>query len=163
MMNNQYNQEEIEKLRDLIKDIDTAMFTTSTPEGLISRPMMTQEVEFDGDLWFFTMKDTEKYREILHESDVNVSYAGKSYVSVSGKVEVVEDMNKKRELWNKAYEKMLDTSYDDPNVVLLKVNVRSAEYWETGSVTKNAVNLFKKMTGNDEMDPADMNKTIKFQ
>ena len=161
MMNN-YNKEEIEKLRDLIKDIDTAMLTTSTPEGLLSRPMMTQEVEFDGDLWFFTMKDTDKYREILHDSEVNVAYAGKSYVSVSGKVEVVEDINKKSEYWNKAYEKMLDTTVDDPNLVLLKVNVRSAEYWETGSMTKNAVNLFKKMTGSDEKDPSDMNKTIKF-
>ena len=159
---NNYNTEEIEKLRDLIKDIDTAMLTTSTPEGLISRPMMTQEVEFDGDLWFFTMKDTDKYREILHDSEVNVAYAGKSYVSVSGKVEVVEDVNKKSEYWNKAYEKMLDTTVDDPNLVLLKVNVRSAEYWETGSMTKNAVNLFKKMTGSDERDPSDMNKTIKF-
>ena len=160
---NNYNREEVEKLRDLIKDIDTAMLTTSTPEGLIARPMMTQEVEFDGDLWFFTMKDTDKYREILHDSEVNVSYAGKSYVSVSGKVEVVEDVDKKREYWNKAYEKMLETTVDDPNLVLLKVNVRSAEYWETGSVTKNAVNLFKKMTGKDEKDPADMNETIKFQ
>ena len=159
---NNYNKEEIEKLRDLIKDIDTAMLTTNTPEGLISRPMMTQEVEFDGDLWFFTMKDTDKYREILHDSEVNVAYAGKSYVSVSGKVEVVEDVNKKSEYWNKAYEKMLDTTVDDPNLVLLKVNVRSAEYWETGSMTKNAVNLFKKMTGSDERDPSDMNKTIKF-
>ena len=160
---NNYNREEVEKLRDLIKDIDTAMLTTSTPEGLIARPMMTQEVEFDGDLWFFTMKDTDKYREILHDSEVNVSYAGKSYVSVSGKVEIVEDVDKKREYWNKAYEKMLETTVDDPNLVLLKVNVRSAEYWETGSVTKNAVNLFKKMTGKDEKDPADMNETIKFQ
>ena len=159
---NNYNKEEIDKLRDLIKDIDTAMLTTSTPEGLISRPMMTQEVEFDGDLWFFTMKDTDKYREILHDSEVNVAYAGKSYVSVSGKVEIVEDINKKSEYWNKAYEKMLDTTVDDPNLVLLKVNVRSAEYWETGSMTKNAVNLFKKMTGSDERDPSDMNKTIKF-
>ena len=159
---NNYNKEEIEKLRDLIKDIDTAMLTTSTPEGLLSRPMMTQEVEFDGDLWFFTMKDTDKYREILHDSEVNVAYAGKSYVSVSGKVEVVEDINKKSEYWNKAYKKMLDTTVDDPNLVLLKVNVRSAEYWETGSMTKNAVNLFKKMTGSDEKDPSDMNKTIKF-
>ncbi len=160
---NNYNREEVEKLRDLIKDIDTAMLTTSTPEGLIARPMMTQEVEFDGDLWFFTMKDTDKYREILHDSEVNVSYAGKSYVSVSGKVEIVEDVDKKREYWNKAYEKMLETTVDDPNLVLLKVNVRSAEYWQTGSVTKNAVNLFKKMTGKDEKDPADMNETIKFQ
>lgn len=64
-MSNMINQEEIETLRELIKDIDTAMLTTVTEEGLVSRPMKTQEVEFDGDLWFFTKKETAKYEEIL--------------------------------------------------------------------------------------------------
>lgn len=55
-MSNMIKQEEIETLRELIKDIDMAMLTTATEEGLVSRPMKTQEVEFDGDLWFFTKK-----------------------------------------------------------------------------------------------------------
>jgi general stress protein 26 len=71
-------QEELETLRELIKEVDTAMLTTVSEEGLVSRPMKTQEVEFDGDLWFFTKKETDKYEEILHDKDVNVAYAGKS-------------------------------------------------------------------------------------
>lgn len=55
-MSNMINQEELETVRELIKDIDTAMLTTVTEEGLVSRPMKTQEIEFDGDLWFFTKK-----------------------------------------------------------------------------------------------------------
>ena len=47
-------QDEMETLRELIKDVDTAMLTTVTEEGLVSRPMKTQDVEFDGDLWFFS-------------------------------------------------------------------------------------------------------------
>ena len=58
-------QEEMETLRELIKDIDTAMLTTVSDEGLVSRPMKTQEVEFDGDLWFFTKKETNKFKEII--------------------------------------------------------------------------------------------------
>ncbi|SEI91390.1 Pyridoxamine 5'-phosphate oxidase like [Bhargavaea ginsengi] len=58
-------QEEMETLRDLIKGVDTAMLTTVSDEGLVSRPMKTQEVEFDGDLWFFTKKETDKYKEIV--------------------------------------------------------------------------------------------------
>ena len=157
-----YNKEGIEKLRELIKDIDTAMLTTRAPEGLVSRPMQTQEVEFDGDLWFFTRKDTDKYQETLVDNDVNVSYAGKSYVSIRGKVEIVDDLAKKKELWNKVYEKIMDASYDDPNVVLLKVKTEAAEYWESGSITKNIVNIFNKMTGHNEKDPAEMNKTIEL-
>ncbi|KKK36712.1 general stress protein [Mesobacillus campisalis] len=157
-----YHQEEVEKLRELIKDIDTAMLTTKAPEGLVSRPMKTQDVEFDGDLWFFTKKDTDKYQEFLMDADVNVAYVGDSYVSVSGKAEIVEDLEKKKELWSTAYEKIMQTTYDDPNVILVKVHAEAAEYWETGSITKQAVFMLKRMTG-QEADSANINETIELE
>ncbi|MBU8772680.1 pyridoxamine 5'-phosphate oxidase family protein [Cytobacillus oceanisediminis] len=160
-MSNMMNQEEIETLRELIKDIDTAMLTTVTEEGLVSRPMKTQEVEFDGDLWFFTKKETNKYDEILHDQDVNVAYAGKSYVSVRGKAEIVEDLDKKKELWSKAYEEIMQTSYDDPNVVLIKIKAEAVEYWETGNLTKKAAFLFKRMTGQSSKS-TDVNETVEL-
>ena len=46
-------EEHVAKVRQLIKESDIALLTTVTPDGLETRPMMTQEVEFDGDLWFF--------------------------------------------------------------------------------------------------------------
>ena len=160
-MSNMIKQEEIETLRELIKDVDTAMLTTLTEEGLISRPMKTQEVEFDGDLWFFTKKETDKYKEILHDQDVNVAYAGKSYVSVRGKAQIVEDIEKKKELWSKAYEKIMQTSYDDPNLILIKVKAEAAEYWETGNFTKKIAFLYKRMTGKNS-ESTDVNETIEL-
>ncbi|WP_010096948.1 pyridoxamine 5'-phosphate oxidase family protein [Ornithinibacillus scapharcae] len=160
-MFNMMEQEDLETIRELIKDIDTAMLTTVTEEGLVSRPMKTQEVEFDGDLWFFTKKDTSKYEEILHDQDVNVAYVGKSYVSIRGRTEIVEDLNKKKELWSKAYEKIMQTSYDDPNVVLIKVKVEAAEYWDTGNLTKKVAYLYKRMTGQDSKS-TDVNETVEF-
>lgn len=160
-MANTIKKEELETLRELIKDVDTAMLTTVTEEGLVSRPMKTQEVEFDGDLWFFTKKETEKYEEILDDQDVNVAYAGKSYVSVRGKAEIVEDLEKKKELWSKAYEKIMQTSYDDPHVVLIKVKTEAAEYWETGNLTKQIAFFYKRMAGKDA-ESADVNETIEL-
>ncbi|AIF66510.1 general stress protein [Terribacillus saccharophilus] len=154
-------QEELETLRDLIKDVDTAMLTTVTEEGLVSRPMKTQEVEFDGDLWFFTKKETDKYKEILHDKDVNVAYAGKSYVSVRGRAEIVEDLNKKKELWSKTYEKIMQTSYDGPTVVLIKVKAEAAEYWDTGNFKKQIAFLYKRMKGQSS-ESTDVNETIEF-
>lgn len=154
-------QEELETLRDLIKDVDTAMLTTITEEGLVSRPMKTQEVEFDGDLWFFTKKETDKYKEILHDKDVNVTYAGKSYVSVRGRAEIVEDLNKKKELWSKTYEKIMQTSYDDPTVVLIKVKAEAAEYWDTGNFKKQIAFLYKRMKGQSS-ESTDVNETIEL-
>lgn len=160
-MKNTIKQEELETLRDLIKDIDTAMLTTISKDGLISRPMKTQEVEFDGDLWFFTKRETDKYREILHEKDVNVAYVGKSYVSVRGRAEIVEDLNKKKELWSKAYEKLMQTTYDDPDIILIKVKAEAAEYWETGNLKKQIVFLYKRMTGQNS-ESTDVNETIEL-
>jgi len=160
-MANMMNQNEIETLRELIKDVDTAMLTTVTEEGLVSRPMKTQEVEFDGDLWFFTKKETNKYEEIVHNQDVNVAYVGKSYVSIRGKAEIVEELGKKKELWSKVYETIMHTSYDDPNLILLKVNVEAAEYWEQGNFIKKIGFYYKRMTGQSSKS-TDINETIEL-
>lgn len=161
-MSKMLKQDEVETLRELIKDVDTAMLTTVTEEGLVSRPMKTQEVEFDGDLWFFTKKETNKYEEILHDQDVNVAYAGKSYVSVRGRAEIVEDLHKKKELWSKAYEQIMQTTYDDPNVVLIKVKAEAAEYWETGNFIKKVAFMYKRMTGQSS-ESTDINETIELE
>jgi general stress protein 26 len=160
-MANIMKQNDIDTLRELIKDVDIAMLTTATEEGLVSRPMKTQEVEFDGDLWFFTKKETDKYDEILNNQDVNVAYVGKSYVSVRGRAEIVEDLNKKKELWSKVYEKIMQTSYDDPNVILIKVNVEAAEYWEVGNFIKKIAFYYKRMTGKN-VKSTDINETIEL-
>ena len=160
-MSNMMKQEDLETIRELIKDVDIAMLTTITEEGLVSRPMKTQEVAFDGDLWFFTKKDTNKYEEILHEKDVNVAFVGKSYVSVRGRTEIIEDLQKKKELWSKAYEKIMQTTYDDPNVILLKVTTEAAEYWDTGNFTKKIAYIYKSMTGKNPKS-TDINETVEF-
>ncbi|MBP2002252.1 general stress protein 26 [Paenibacillus shirakamiensis] len=155
------NQEAVETVRDLIKDIDTAMFTTLTPEGIVSRPMKTQEVEFDGDLWFITKKETNKYQELLQNSKVNIAYVDKSYVSLRGEAELIQDPAKVKEFWNVAYEKLLDVSYDDPSLVLIKVKAETAEYWEAGKKIKLVKHLFQKMTGKESED-AELNNTVEL-
>lgn len=161
-MNQSMNENKYEVLYELIKDIDIAMLTTHTEEGLVSRPMKTQDVEFDGDLWFFSKKDTSKYHEILHDSDVNVAYVGKSYVSIRGKAQIVEDIKKKKELWNKMNEKIMQTTYDDPTIILIKVDVQAAEYWEQENMLERMAYYFKRMTGK-EMKKDDGNVTLDFE
>ncbi|MDQ0428642.1 general stress protein 26 [Planomicrobium stackebrandtii] len=158
------NLESIQTVNKLIKDIKVAMFTTiSSDNKIISRPMQTQEVEFDGELWFLTMKDTEKYEEIISNPNVNLAYAGSSYVSISGTAEFIEDAAKKKEYWNPIFDKMLDTSYDDPNVVLIKVDADSAEYWDSGNTLKSVKTFVKKLTNKDtEKDRKEINDTVDF-
>lgn len=160
-----HDQEALKTIRKLIKNIDIAMLTTVSEDGLVSRPMQTQEVEFDGDLWFLSKKDTEKYEELLRNSEVNVAYVGKSYVSMRGKAEVLDNRDrindKIQELWSPMYEKILETTSDDPNLFLIKVNVEAAEYWEAGNLFKMGRFFFKRMLGQNTED-SELNQTVEL-
>jgi hypothetical protein len=53
--------EQVKKVADLAKGIRIGMLTTVDADGhFISRPMAQQEVEFDGDLWFFAERGSRK-------------------------------------------------------------------------------------------------------
>lgn len=96
--------DDLKKIRELVKDIDFCMLTTVDEEGNPhSRPMsLNREVDFDGDLWFFTYASTHKVDEVAKRPKVNASFADPSdqrYVSMTGTAEVVRDRKKMEELW----------------------------------------------------------------
>ncbi|ACT02771.1 pyridoxamine 5'-phosphate oxidase family protein [Paenibacillus sp. JDR-2] len=158
---NSNNQEAIEKIRELIKDIKIAMLTTVSEEGLVSRPMKTQDVDFDGSLWFLTKKDTDKFHELLQNKQVNVAYADKSFVSIRGVAELVDSTDKIKEFWNKAYEEILETTYDDPSLVLIKVDAEAAEYWDSGNKFKMVKFLFNRLMGKNT-EGTELNQTVEM-
>ncbi len=143
------NSDSIQKIRQLIKDIDFAMLTTIDSEGkLHSRPMSTnKEVEFNGDVWFFTYASSLKVNEINQRHEVNVSYADpkkQSYVSLTGTAEIVRDRQKLEELWQPQLKAWFPKELEEPDIALLKVNVEKAEYWDSpSSVVANAISLVK--------------------
>ena len=156
-------QESIEKLRSLIEDIDTAMLTTIDGGVLRSRPMQTQETEFDGDLWFFTSSDTHKTEEIEKDNRVSVSYAKPSdniYVSVSGRAEVVRNRAKIEQLWNPAYKAWFPEGLNDTNLILLKISVEQAEYWDSSSSAVVHVYGFVKALATGERAEGGENEKI---
>lgn len=153
--NAQGNEEALETLKKIIEGADVAMLATVNAEGkIISRPMKLQEVAYDGDIWFLTRTDTDTYEDVVRSPSVNVIIADKSYASISGTAEIVNDVAKIKEFWNKAYEVMFDLQPDDPKLILIKVSSDTAEYWATGSLVKSAYNFAKKVIGNDsEVEP----------
>ncbi len=122
------------KFVELVKGVKFAMLTTQTPEGhLRSRPMYTQDAEFDGELWFFTDGASGKVDEIHDHPQVNVAYAkpeANTFLSVTGKAEVVKDQQKIHEYWNPMLKAFFPDGPDDPDLVLLRVAVEDAEYWQ---------------------------------
>lgn len=126
--------EQVKRLAELIKDVRIAMLTTARPDGrLVSRPLGTQEVEFDGDLWFATGADSAKVAEIAANPYVNVSYESTSantFVSVSGRAEVLDDRAMVEKLWSPSMKLFFPGGKDDPNLRLIRVKAETAEYWD---------------------------------
>ena len=139
----QSRQESIKKINELTEGIDFCMMTTIDSGIMRSRPMSTQEFDFDGDLWFFTSDNTHKISEIEKDDRVNVAYSkpdDNTYVSISGKAEIVKDRAKTEELWSPVLKAWFPEGLDDPHLCLLKVGVEQAEYWDAPS--SSIVQLF---------------------
>jgi len=126
----------VAKLNELIRGIDFAMLTTIRTNGrLYSCPMAAEPVDNDGVLWFFSSNNTEKVEAIKSDARVNLAYSDSSshrYISVTGNAEPVRDHVKARQFWKPLYNAWFPMGLQDPNLILLKVNVQAAEYWDQG-------------------------------
>ena len=135
------------KLWDLIKDIKFAMFTARHGDGqLHSRPMTTQNGDADrgGVLWFFMSRSGTPVADFEEHPEVSVTYAdpGKdAYVSISGAARVVEDLERKKAMWNTPAEAWFPGGPIDSDLALVAVLIAEAEYWDSKS--NQAVQLFK--------------------
>lgn len=156
-------EEGIEKLRELIREAKFCMFATVDSEGnLRSRPMAVQQTEYDGDLWFFTGKSTDKTIEIRSQDRVNLSFSNpddQEYVSISGTAELVDDRAKAEELWNPFYRTWFPKGLDDPDLTLIRVRVDRAEYWDApNSAVVHLYGVVKAMVTGERPSPGDHQK-----
>jgi general stress protein 26 len=134
MSENLTRPQAILKISELIKDIRIAMLSTVTPQGTIhSRPMATQENDFQGDLLFLTRQESSKTDEIAHKSQVTVNYVDtkhQRFVCLSGLASLSRDQATIHELWNPLYKAWFPEGEHDPQITVIRVSVDHAEYWE---------------------------------
>lgn len=131
-------EEQIEFLYKKLESIRFGMLSTIDPnKGLIrSRPMTNKLVDRNGTLWFMTSDEAAAAFEVNRDQHVNVSYTESSdnlFISVSGSGTVVRDRAKIHELWHALDKAWFPEGVDDPHIVLIRVDVTAAEYWDTPS------------------------------
>ena len=136
----QRRADDLQKLRELVKEIDFCMLTTVDEKGdLHSRPMSSNgDIDHNGDIWFFTSASSHKVSEIEKLPKVNVSFAdpdNQHYISISGNAQLVRDQNKIEELWRPEFKMWFPEGKDDPDIALLRVSLEKAEYWDSPSST----------------------------
>ena len=132
---------ELEKLYEHMDDIEIAMMTTRRADGhLQSRAMATQKRAEGADLWFVTLADTQKLRDLGVDPHINLSYykdRTREWVSVSGIARITGDRAKIHEVyapdWKVWFPKGDDPRHgtpDDPRMVLIGVDVHAAVFLE---------------------------------
>ena len=150
MATHEKQEENVRKLNEMIKGIEAAMLTTAEVDGnLRCRPMLTMNVEFDGDLYFFTKASAHKVDEVEHDHHVCVSYVApedQRYVSMSGLARVLRDRAKMEELWVPELISWFPDGLKDPELALLRISVTQAEYWEGSFGTLVKLKGTKAMT-----------------
>jgi general stress protein 26 len=164
---NLINKDAIEKLRELAESIDICMFCShlKTDDGASCRPMSTQKVCDQGNVWFFSSGDSDKNKEIEEDKNVQLFYShpGKdSYMIVNGEAEIIFDRDKIDELWSPEIKAWFPEGKDDPNISIIKVVPTSAYYWDTEG--GKMINFFKILasaaTGKNFVDGNEGNISI---
>ena len=131
-----WQREDARRIAELLRDIDICMLVTRADGTVRGRPMSNNgKVEFDGDTWFFTYRDTPKVEEIEADPRVELAYVGTergAWISIEGSAEVVEDDERKADLWEKSLEQWFPEGPEDDKLVLLKVSADRVHAWADG-------------------------------
>jgi general stress protein 26 len=129
------NTEAIEKLKQLAEDADICHFVTNLKSlPLQSRPMSTQEVDDEGNIWFMSRNTSDKNIDIAMDHHVQLFYSkntSSEYLSVYGTAEISTDKAKIKELWQPINKAWFTEGEDDPSITLIKVAPLDAYYWDT--------------------------------
>ena len=139
--------EAIDKLKSLVEDIVTCLFCTDlkTDDGSTCRPMSAIKVCDQGNIWFFSEKDSDKNKAIDNDKNVQLFFshpAKGSYLVVNGEAEIILDKTKIKELWTPVAKIWFKEGKDDPNISIVKVSPTTAYYWDTDG---NRMTNFLKM------------------
>ena len=133
---NLINKEAIDKLKSLVDEIMVCLFCTDlkTDDGATCRPMTAIKVCDQGNIWFFSEKNSDKNKAIASDKEVQLffSHPGKSsYLVVNGAAEIILDKVTIEELWTPVAKIWFKEGKDDPTISIIKVTPKGAYYWDT--------------------------------
>ncbi|MGZ3406451.1 MAG: pyridoxamine 5'-phosphate oxidase family protein [Polyangia bacterium] len=152
-----------EELLALLAEFDTAMLVGIEPDGTLrARPMGLQHDKLaDCDLWFVSADDTHKTDEIDRCHQVNVCCLrtrDRAYVSISARARVDRNAAEVRRLWQPSWKLWFgDEQPEDGGIVLIKLDVERAEYWEPEGGRLRVLYAMAKGFINDEAVEAGLN------
>ncbi len=141
--------EGLQKMKELVKEIDFCMFCTNLDEQPFStRPMSTRDVDDQGNIWFFSKADSNKNLEIKQDDKVQLLYAkpgNSEFISIYGEADIIKDRKKAEELWSAWAKTWFNEGVDDPELTIIRVRPEEVRYWDTKH--NKMVSLLKIVAG----------------
>ena len=127
-------REAISTIAQHLREIDICMLASRGEDGrLHARPMSNNgQVEWDGSSRFFAPADGRLVAEVQGDPEVVTTYRADdrfAWVALSGRVEIIDDAEEKRTYWLKELERWFPNGPEDPNVALLRVDAKYAQWW----------------------------------
>lgn len=136
MKNTDYTKDKngLQKMRELISTPKNVMLITGLNKKPLSVcPMILQEMDEQGELWFFTSKESDHFKDIDYNNEVQIVYLDEDenrYLSIYGHATHIEDDAKRNELWKPELSHWFKDGKADENLALMCVNMEDAYYWD---------------------------------
>jgi general stress protein 26 len=110
-----------------------ACFALMLNGRLQSRPMATQQIDSEGNIWFLSGKSSHKNLQIEDGSEIDLLYANGigHFLAVHGAAQISLDKEKIKELWQPLAQVWFTEGVDDPELSAIMVNVQDGYYWDS--------------------------------
>lgn len=116
-----------------MKAIDYCMMTTADGNGTLhSRPMSNnREVDYDGESYFFSYKDTQKVRDLKQIPLTSLTYQGKDglFIHIYGEAQYTEQREKMKDHWSDDLNRWFPDSLEKGGL-MIRVDAKKTHYWQ---------------------------------
>ena len=137
----------LDKVKALAEQIKICIFCTNLGEQpFAARPMIIQEVDAKGDIWFLSSEVSDKNIEVKIDDKVQLLFCdikSSEYLSVYGSAYVYNERKIIEDKAKHSVKAWIPKGTDDPNIALIRIIPEDAFYWN--AETKSNVTLLKKV------------------
>ncbi len=138
------SKEAINKMTELVNDIDFAFLVTNlSKQPLSAVPMSTKKVDDQGNIWFLSGLNSDHNTNIVRSPEVQLLYSDPSdmeFISIYGRASIIADPQILKDLYEKSDDAWF-AGEDDPNLTAIKIIPDEAYYWDTKQ--NKYISLFK--------------------
>ena len=127
-------KEAIDKLKALAESAKVCMFCTNLEEQPIStRPMLIQEVDEKGDMWFLSSEISDKNVDVKIGDKVQLLFTNlkaNEYLTVYGSAYIYNDKKIIEQKATHSVKAWIPKGNEDPNIALIRIIPFDTYYWD---------------------------------